>query len=151
MVFNWLLTPQIHKYTSGYYLNHDNLIIGIYIICILLYSKQGRPLETHFLLHSISDSREVGSRWSSSLQCWEVHFFLYIDSLSLSRYIDVEIRAFSMAALAGIYTFTKLGSMSFISSKIFRRPLLNASLYATAGSIKYIYNQPSWASASPIT
>lgn len=50
----------------------------------------------------------------------------------------MEIRAFSMAALAGIYTFTKLGSMSFISSKIFRRPLLNASLYATAGSIKYI-------------
>ena len=32
MVFNWLLTPQIHKYTSGYYLNHDNLIIGIYFL-----------------------------------------------------------------------------------------------------------------------
>jgi hypothetical protein len=32
MVLAWLITPQLHKVTNGYYLNHDNLILGIYLI-----------------------------------------------------------------------------------------------------------------------
>jgi hypothetical protein len=26
MVFNWLFAPQFNKITSGYYINHDNLV-----------------------------------------------------------------------------------------------------------------------------
>lgn len=125
---NWFVSPQVHKTSSGYYLNHDNLMIGnITNPPIFFLSEWWRQKKIDFLFHCQSNPRKTHLIRCPTLFIGQViTYFLYHSF----RNRNLQSRSFLTCLGFSFSTAMFMRNMK-ISSPIMPRKGLNFLIFST--------------------